>query len=548
MITIIKMDMELKLINGILYIIYARKSSEDNKRQIVSIPQQLDICYRKAEIVGIKIPDDYVFTDTKTAMKAQKRRGFDSMRMLIELAVSRGIKVVIISWDAARLARNNEEGGYLVDRVRDEQIKIYTEISGNYDETNYTTLNIHFGSSSEYSKKTSQGVIRNMKSKVEKGICPTAAHIGYMFNPAKEKGEKDVIKNPVNWDKCREWVELMLTGQYKVEETLEIMTARGLVANPKKNHPLQPVSRSRAYTFFKDIYNTGLYLYHGEIQQGIHTPLMTMAEYNKIQDLVEDRGSKKADLEPLPHIGQFQCGCGCNAAITGERHLRKYKNGENQLFCYYRSSRRKGLCKEPAISDSDMKIEVEGYTEDVEIVPEFVEWLKKVIKRQNQVEYHNAAKEQELQTKKLADITKDKFQLKAMKDEGYFPDENEYQAKKEELLKKEQLIKQEIVSTDDSYWDALFEDTLKFANEVKRLYETPDPVIKRMVIDIIGLNFKLKDKKLKIKAKNAFIAIHRVKKELWEKNLWIEPEIRQSQQPKFDYFDRPIFSGADERS
>ena len=69
-----------------------------------------------------------------------------------------------------------------------------------------------------------------------------------------------------------------------------------------------------------------------------------------------------------------------------------------------------------------------------------------------------------------------------------------------------------------------------------------------MVVDIVGLNFKLKGKKLKIKAKYAFIAIYRIKKELWKKNLWIEPEIRQSQQSKQDYYDRPIFSGAEERS
>lgn len=547
MITNIKMDMELNLINGILYLIYARKSLED-KRQIASIPQQLEVCSHKEAFMGIKVPEEYIFTDTKTAMKAHKRAGFDAMKMLIEVAASRNIKVVIIVWDPSRLARNNEEGGYLVDRVRDEQIKILTDTSGNYDETNYTTLNIHFGSSSEYSKKTSQGVIRNMKSKIEKGICPTAAHLGYMFDPTKEKGEKDVIKNPVNWDKCREWVELMLTGRYKVEESLEIMTARGLLANPKKNHTPQPVSRSKAYAFFKDIYNTGMFLYHGELHKGNHPPLMTMAEYNKLKGLVEDRGGKTSDLEPLPHIGQFQCGCGCGATVTGERHIRKYLNGKEQLFCYYRSSRKKGPCEEPAISESDMKLEVEGYTEDIEIVPEFVGWLKKVMKRQNQVEYHNAAKEQELQTKKLAEITRQKFQLRGMKDEGFFPTEEDYQKEKEKLLKQEQLIKQEIVSTDDSYWDALFEDTLKFANEIKSLYETPDPVIKRMVVDIVGLNFKLKGKKLKIKAKDAFIAIYRIKKELWEKNAWIEPKIRQSQQSKYDYYDRPIFSGARERS
>ena len=158
------------------------------------------------------------------------------------------------------------------------------------------------------------------------------------------------------------------------------------------------------------------------------------------------------------------------------------------------------------------------------------------------------AKVLESQAKRLAEISNQKFQLRNMKDEGYFPDEQDYKEKKEELLRQEQIVKQEIVDTDDSYWDALFEDTLKFALHVKSLYEIDDPVIKRKVVEIIGLNFKLKDQKLKIQAKNTFVAIHRIKKELWEQNLWIEPTNSLNYQAKQLYSDSSLFSGADERS
>lgn len=532
----------LQLINGILYVIYARKSSED-KRQVASIPDQLIICHKLEEKLGIKIPEQYIFTDEKSAKEAYLRPGFNTMCALIEKAISKGIKVVIIAWNINRLSRNGTEGGIIADKVTYGKLEIFTDTASWFNEKNYDSVHRKLVDAVVYSKETSLGVKKNMEGKVSKGICPTHAHLGYMFNPTKLKGEKDVIKRSLNWDKCREWVELMLTGQYTVEQSLQIMTARGLV-----NNRGQVVSKSKAYFFFKDIYNTGLFLFHKEVHQGIHPPLMTMREYQRLQDLIQSRGGKKQELESLPHMGQFKCGCGCGSAVTGESHLRKYKNGNQQFFSYYHSTRKVGLCVEKSVSAKDLDTQIKSYIDDIEMVPEFVEWLKKVIKRQNKVMYKQEAKEQELQTKRLAEITRQKFELREMKTEGFFPDEQDYLKKKEELLKQEQLVKQEIVTTDDGVWDTLFEDVMNFTTKIKELYNSDDPMVKRMVVDVIGLNFNLKDRKLKIEAKNAFIALHQIKRDLWEKNLWIEPVNIPLEQPKQAISDHPIFSSAGERS
>lgn len=550
------MEIKLNLVNGILYLIYARKSSED-KRQIASIPDQLLICHRLETELSIKVPEQYIFTDKKTAMKAHKRPQFDSMKMLIDLAISKGVRIVIITWNPNRLARNGEEGGYLADRVRDRQIEVFTDTAGWFREQDYKQMYSEFVDAVKYSKETSLGVLKNMLGKVEKGICPTAAHLGYKFNPTKQKGEKDIIKNPLNWDKCREWVELMLTGHYTVEKSLEIMTARGLVANQRGNNPPGLISPSKAYFFFKDIYNLGLFYYHGEQHIGNHTPLMTRKEYDRIQTITQSRSGKKQPLKELPLMGVFKCSF-CQGSITGERHTRRYLNGKSQEFCYYRCSRKGprvkelGKCKEKGLSEKETEKQIMSYIDDIDEVPEFLEWLKKVLKRQNQVMYQSAAKEQELQTKRLVEITKQKFELRAMKNEGFFPDDAEYQKQKADLLRQEQIVKQEIITTDDSIWDALFDDLCHFAKTVRELYQTDDPVIKKMVVEIIGLNFKLEDEKLKIEAKSAFIAMRRVKKDLWEKNLWIEPQNTAQSEAKIPLshgsFNHSLLYGAGERT
>ncbi len=381
----------------------------------------------------------------------------------------------------------------------------------------------------------------------KQGFLPTDITQNVKSFQQSRKHKKDVIKGS-NWDKCREWVELFLTGHYNVEESLSIMTARGLYANKKKDHSLAPVSVSKAYTFFKDIYNTGMFNYHDELHRGSHPPLMTMAEFKKIRNIIEKRGGKKPEAESLPHIGIFDCDCGCGSRFTGERHTRHYLNGNSQEFNFYRSTRRYGQCKEQAVPEREMEAQIASYIDNVEMVPEFLEWLKKVIKRQNKIMYQHEVKEQELQSKRLAEITRKKYDLKDMKNEGFFPNDEEYQKQKADLLQQEQLIRQEVATTDSSVWDSLFEDMCNFSQRVKELYNSDDPNIKRMVVEIIGLNFKIKDKKLRIKAKNAWIALHWVKKQLWEKNLVIEPQIMLSEEPKRVIADPSIFYGAGNRT
>lgn len=42
--------------------------------------------------------------------------------------------------------------------------------------------------------------------------------------------------------------------------------------------------------------------------------------------------------------------------------------------------------------------------------------------------------------------------------------------------------------------------------------------------------------------------LHQIKGDLWEKNLWIEPTISQSEQPKQVYSDHSVFSGVEDSS
>lgn len=258
--------------------------------------------------------------------------------------------------------------------------------------------------------------------------------------------------------------------------------------------------------------------------------------------IIDKRTNSKDWTNPLPLQGLFKCGS-CGYTITGEKHAKGN---------YYRCTKKSPTfkCREAYLDVTEMNKQAENFVNDVELIPELIEWTKQTVREQNQAEYKNLAKEREQQTKRLVDIDRQKSELRAMKTEGYYPDEAVYNSKKEELLKQEQLVKQDIVTTDDSYWDKLFEKLMHFTETIKELYESNDPVVKRLIVEIIGSNFVLKDKKLKIKAKNAFVVLQMVKNDFYQRNLWLEPQDRLSESSKGNvlYPQLPFSTGARTRT
>lgn len=161
------------------YIIYARKSTEDEDRQILSIEAQLFelrqfAAKEKLEIVGP------TFVETKTA-KEPGRTKFAEMLSLIEKGKAEGI----VSWHPDRLARNSVDGGkiiYMIDRSLIKALKFPTFW---FEPTpqGLFMLQIAFGQSKYYVDSLRENVTRGMRQKVRNGVWPSKTPLGYLNNP-----------------------------------------------------------------------------------------------------------------------------------------------------------------------------------------------------------------------------------------------------------------------------------------------------------------------------------------------------------------------------
>lgn len=88
-------------------IIYARKSTDSEDRQILSIDSQINELERFAQHAGLTI--NKVFRESKSA-KAPGRPVFDEM--MFEIQNNR--PAIILCWSLDRLARNPVDGGRLI--------------------------------------------------------------------------------------------------------------------------------------------------------------------------------------------------------------------------------------------------------------------------------------------------------------------------------------------------------------------------------------------------------------------------------------------------
>src|SRR3990172_3334681 len=232
-------------------VIYCRKSQEDEKRQVQSIPDQLVECkkiIKNRELTLVAPP----FKESKSAKIYGARVVFYKMLDFIKLENVDAI----VCWEASRLARNGKDGGEIIDLIDKNNLKIITPFT-EYNSGNNVTLWIEFCMSTDFSKKLSFNVKRGLMSKVERKEYPGPARLGY-FNHHVYSGSKiikrDILQDENKWDLCRKWSEMQLTGKFSVEQTLKLITDMGL-----RNSNGNKISKSAAYRFFGDPFFMGLF-------------------------------------------------------------------------------------------------------------------------------------------------------------------------------------------------------------------------------------------------------------------------------------------------
>ena len=160
------------------YFLYARKSTEDDDKQVMSIEAQLFELREFARKENIEILKE--FQESKSAKKPG-RQMFGEMMLQIENMDGVGI----LAWHPDRLARNSIDGGRIIYAVDTTKIVSLRFPTFWFEPTpqGLFMLQVAFGQSKYYSDNLKQNVERGIRQKVRRGEWLTKGPRGYVNNP-----------------------------------------------------------------------------------------------------------------------------------------------------------------------------------------------------------------------------------------------------------------------------------------------------------------------------------------------------------------------------
>lgn len=486
------------------YLIYTRKSSESEDRQVSSIEDQLKILSEIAQ--QRKLPILRTFKESQSA-KEPGRPEFNTMMKLIN---KRNDIKGILCWKLNRLHRNPKDAGDLQWVLQSGKIKevvtpskIYTE-----DDSDFV-MAVEGAQANRFIRDLREDTLRGLNSKLEKGIAPILAPVGYRNCLEKPQGQRDIEPHPIYFKLLRKIFDLALTGDYSIFELFSKAKEMGI-----RNCKGTPISRTRMYEVLQNPFYAGRFIYKGILHQGIHKPMLTEAEFDLLQDFVASRTHTHTKHNDFIFNGFVRCGY-CNYMITNEFKEKHYKNGTIGKFNYYRcTQKRLDRCQQPYVRSNVLEEQITSFLSQIKLSPKFVNWAIKELDRTNtEVKQQREAQYQAL--KRAFEIAQTKIQnlfnlrISPENTNQELITDSEYREQRQKLLIERESVRQRMQRMDEFIddFDELTVKTFDFTVKAVNKWEYGTMEDKRMILATIGAGMVLKDKQLIIEPRTPFLMI-----------------------------------------
>ena len=302
------------------YILYCRKSTDSEDRQVFSLDSQekelLNIA-KKNNLQVIK-----VFKESRTAKEAGRPIFNEVINM-----ITAGKADAILCWKLDRLARNFLDGGLIMDMLQKgiiKEIRTYEAIHLP-NETSFI-MAMQFGMANQFSRDLSVNVKRGNRAKLEQGGWPSHAPFGYL----NDKANKTIVVDPNKSKYVLRAFEMYASGTASFEKISDILYAEGLRTSAGKK-----VHKGYIHNFITDPFYYGMMVREGKYYPGNHEPLITKELFDQVEQ------ARFLELNPRPKSERVfplrgflkceQCGCALTAAL---------KKGHQYYFC----TNGKGIC------------------------------------------------------------------------------------------------------------------------------------------------------------------------------------------------------------
>ncbi len=473
------------------FFLYARKSTDVEDKQVLSIEAQITELRAYAKQEGLQIAEELI---EKQSAKIPGRPIFNEMIERIE----RGEANAILAWHPDRLARNSVDGGkiiYLLDCGHLAMLKFPTFWSDNTSQGKFM-LNIAFGQSKYYVDSLSENTKRGLRQKVRRGEYPSLAPVGYLNDPRTKTVVVDKKTAPV----VRRAFELYAQGDQTLQDIGEYFEQNRLVSKSGKR-----IHISRATFILSNPFYTGLFRYAGEIYEGKHEPIVAKKLFDNVQEVMKQRGRPrhKSKIEPQAYCGLLSCGY-CNMQITGEYRVKTQKNGTQHFYTYYHCTKKSKTmkCPEPCIRQEVLDAQISSLLQKVSLPPDWAEYLNQRLEKDKTESAQSVSAFVSENEKRISNIS---VRLQRLLD-GYLEQDIEreiYRTEKAKLLSEKKSLEEQNLTflQKQKHWLEPMAEWIKVAGNLEKIALDSNLFAKKVVAkEIFGSNLVLANREARLRA------------------------------------------------
>lgn len=349
-------DEIIQTVPKVRYVLYARKSTESEERQVLSIDSQVKEMLQLAERDSLEVVE--IRRESHSAKESGQRPVY---REVLE-DIRRGRFNGILTWAPDRLSRNAGDLGSVVDLMDQQrlmEIRTYGQVFKNSPNEKFLLMILCSQAKLENDNK-SINVKRGLRTRVEMGLWPGPPPTGYIKEKRMDRKcetlidpeRAPVIKKMFEKVAYEHWSGRKLHNWLKFD--LNFRSAYG-----RKHLSLGNIYRILDSTFY---YGTFEYPKNsGNWYTGKHEPIITKELFDLVQERVKSQVLRTEGKE-FAFTRMMTCKL-CGSGICADEKFKKQKNGNVHRYIYYGCTKARG---------ADCKC---GYTEEKEILKQFEELI-----------------------------------------------------------------------------------------------------------------------------------------------------------------------------
>ncbi len=294
---------------------------------------------------------------------------------------------------------------------------------------------------------------------------------------------------------------MLLTGGYGAEQIWHAANEWGFRTPKRRVLGGKPLALSTIYKIFYNPFYAGIIEWNGKWHPGKHAPVISLAEYERVQAILRRPGRPQPQKHQFAYAGLMRCGS-CGFMVTAEKKINRFGSAYTYYHCSWRA---RPKCTERSVEVGNLEVQFRNFLSGLCLPDCARDWALTMLdaEKTTTVE-HSDSKRRALATA-INTAERKSDQLTDMRARSLIEDA-EFVAKRE-LARRELLQLHQALAACDTNgvdWFEPAKSILSFSNRAVSWFEEGTDEEKRLIMHSVGSNLSLSRRIASIQARKIY--------------------------------------------